>query len=101
MNDHKWTRHGIQFACNAEKRVENLRKHNLDMVDAVAAFFDPMFISDYDAEHSDYEDRYGLIGKMGNGKLVMVSCAFRDDVTRIISARKATPKEKRLYDQQS
>jgi hypothetical protein len=77
-----------------------LHKHKIDLFDASAVFFDPFFLSDYDAGHSTTEDRHRIIGKMQSGKLVHVSYTIRADVVRLITARKATKKEGDLYEQQ-
>ena len=100
MNDHNWTRQGVQFACGTSKRLSVLRKHRIDLFDASAVFFDPFFLSDYDAGHSVTEDRYRIVGKMQDGRLLHVAYTIRADVVRLITARKATPKEGDLYEQQ-
>ena len=100
MNDHNWTKQGVQFACDKQKRLSTLNKQKIDLFDASAVFFDPFFLSDYDIEHSVAEDRYRILGKMPNGKLVYVAYMIRADVVRIITARKATKKEGELYEQQ-
>ena len=100
MNDHNWTRQGVHFTCATQKRLETLRKHKIDLFDASAVFFDPFFLSDYDAEHSATEDRYRIIGKMPDGRLVHVSYMIRADVVRLITARKGTKKGGELYEQQ-
>ena len=100
MSDHNWTRQGVQFACATQKRLLTLRKHKIDLFDASAIFFDPFFLSDYDARHSVTEDRYRIVGKMTDGRLVHVSYTIRADVVRLITARKATKKEGELYEQQ-
>ena len=100
MNDHFWMRQGVQFACDTQKRLLTLRRHKIDLFDASAVFFDPFFLSDYDAGHSVTEDRYRIIGKMPDERLVHVSYTIRADVVRLITARKATQKEGELYEQQ-
>ena len=100
MDDHNWTRQGVQFTCDQQKRLLVVRKHKIDLFDASAAFFDPFLVSDYDTGHSTSEDRHRIIGKMQSGKLVHVSYTIRADVVRLISARKATKKEGELYEQQ-
>ena len=77
-----------------------MRKHRIDLYDASAVFFDTFFSSDYDAGHSGTEDRYRIVGKMQDGKLLYVSYTIRVDVVRLITARKATKKEGELYEQQ-
>ena len=77
-----------------------MRKHKIDLFDASAVFFDPFFLSDYDAGHSVTEDRYRIIGKMQDGRLVHVSYTIRADVVRRITARKATKIEGDIYERQ-
>ena len=69
------------------------------MFDASAVFFDPFFLSDYDARHSVTEDRYRVLGKMPDGRLVHVVYTIRSDVVRLITARKATKIEGEVYEQ--
>jgi uncharacterized DUF497 family protein len=97
MKDIYWTRYGINFACNAQKRLENVRKHEIDLIRASEIFFDPFVISNSDAEHSEHEDRHGITGKLENEKLVYAVYVLRGDAVRLISARKATTKEAKSY----
>lgn len=53
-----------------------------------------------DPDHSADEDRFLTIGKSKIGRVLIVSHMDRGDVTRIISARKATVSEKRYYDEE-
>ena len=58
-------------------------------------FDDPLFIDYYDPDHSNDEHRYIMVGESRDGRLLMVSYTEREEVTRIISARPATRKERR------
>jgi uncharacterized DUF497 family protein len=100
MHDLHWTRQGVHFACDARKRIDNARKHELDLIRASEIFFDPFAISSFDAEHSEFEDRYGLLGRMENEKLAYVVYMFREESIRLISARKATSDEAENYARQ-
>lgn len=53
----------------------------------------------YDPDHSQDEDREILIGHSNQGKLLVVVYVLKQDIIRIISARKATSKESKLYAQ--
>ena len=86
----------MQFEWDAEKAALNLKKHGVDFRDAVAVFDDVDRIEWYDAAHSVDEDRYNTIGKVR--EVLFVVYTERRERTRIISARKATPRERRLYD---
>jgi len=100
MKDIHWTRYGINFTCNAQKRLKNVRKHEIDLIRASEIFFDPFAISNFDAEHSEHEDRHSIIGKLENEKLVYAVYMFRDENIRLISARKATKREVESYAKQ-
>jgi uncharacterized DUF497 family protein len=53
----------------------------------------------YDAEHSESEDRYKSIGPISHGLVLVVWTERSDDLIRIISARRVTKAEQRLYDE--
>jgi uncharacterized DUF497 family protein len=57
-------------------------------------------ISNFDADHSDHEDRHGITGKLENEKVLYAVYVFRGDAIRLISARKATNKEAERYAKQ-
>lgn len=101
MHDIFWTRHGINFACNAQKRLENARKHDIDLIRASGVFFDHLAVSGFDTGHSEYEDRYSITGTLENEKRVYVVYTFRGDVIRLISARKANKQEVNYYENYS
>lgn len=67
----------------------------MDFRDAVRVFYDPLRIEFYDDDHSGDEDRYNTIGMVR--EVLFVVYTERNDTTRIISARKATPRERRIY----
>ena len=85
----------MRFEWDAEKAEYNLKKHGVDFRDAVAVFDDVYRIEWYDEEHSDTEDRYNTIGMVRS--ILFVVYTERGERTRIISARKATPREERFY----
>lgn len=100
MADISWTRDGVVFICDAQKRLEGLQKHGVDFLDASTAFFDPFAISFFDEEHSRDEDRHALIGQTDDALLVFVVHTERNGACRIISARKATKSEGKTYARQ-
>jgi len=86
----------VQFEWDEDKAAINLKKHGIDFRDAVAVFDDIYRIEWYDAAHSELEDRFNTIGKVRD--VIFVVYTERRERTRIISARKATPRERRIYD---
>ena len=90
----KWNE--LEFEWDEEKAAANWKKHGVDFRDAVRVFSDPFRKELYDAAHSDgYEDRYNTIGMVRD--ILFVVYTERGERVRVISARKATPKERRWY----
>ena len=93
---------GMEFEWDENKRKKNLAKHGLDFWFAVDIFEDANRI-EYPDERKDYgENRMIIIGKITKGifSSEIILCAVytdRNGKTRIISARKANKKEKKLY----
>lgn len=83
------------FEWDEKKAERNLKIHGIAFEDAIGVFQDDNRIEYYDSEHSTEEDRYVAIGMVGS--VLFVVFTVRTDVTRIISARKATAKERRSY----
>ena len=89
----------IKFKWNPAKARANLKKHGVAFEEATTVFFDDRAIEFYDDSHSDWEDRMLLLGLSTNLRLLLVCHCYResDSVIRIISARKATKNESKLY----
>jgi uncharacterized protein len=85
----------MDFEWDEAKEASNLRKHNLSFAAAIRAFDDPWALDVEDFTNAG-EQRFNRIG-MSADRLVFVSYTFRGETCRIISARKATPHEKRRY----
>lgn len=85
----------MKFEWDEEKNQINKAKHKISFETAALVFDDPQYIEMYDFEHSKEEDRYIAIGKVGD--ILFVVFTERKDAVRLISARLATEKERRLY----
>ena len=86
----------MRFTWNAKKAASNLKKHGVSFAEAATAFDDELAAYYPDTLH---EDRFILIGYSGRQRLLyVVHAEVRDDVIRIISARKATSHEKARYE---
>ena len=85
----------MQFEWDEDKAALNLKKHGVRFETAALVFNDENRIELYDLEHSIFEDRYDTIGMVG--EILFVVYTERKSVTRIISARIATPAERRMY----
>ncbi len=86
------------FEWDEKKNVANIQKHGFGFETAIHVFSDENRIEYYDEWHSDEEDRFITIGMVDNILMViMVVYTERKDAIRLISARKATKKEKEDY----
>lgn len=92
---------GIEFEWDPSKATKNAEKHQVSFTEAATVFGDPLSITFYDPDHSDDETRYITIGLSSLGKPLMVSHTDRGDRIRIISARKATRRERKYYEEHS
>jgi uncharacterized protein len=90
---------GMGFTWDEAKVAENLRKHGVSFEEGSTAFADENARLKHDPEHSQQEDRFILLGFSTRLRLLIVCHAYResDEVIRIISARKATPNERKQY----
>ena len=93
----------MRFEWDDAKNHANRRKHGVSFETARLVFDDPRAISMQD-RHDNGEERWQTIGRAGGTVLLLVARTVRDDnadeqTIRIISARKATPRERRAYDQ--
>lgn len=88
----------MQFEWDKEKAASNLRKHGVSFEEASTVWKDFFFIDLYDDEHSETEKRYLIIGESVQNKLLIVSYTERENITRIISARELTSKERKDYE---
>ena len=88
----------IRFQWDPDKAARNASKHGVPFLEAATVFQDPLaFIFD-DEEHSVEEYREIIIGHSKGARLLVVAFTERDDVIRIISARRANRKEREGYD---
>jgi uncharacterized DUF497 family protein len=86
-----------EFEWDTEKYAVNLRKHGVKFEIAAEVFFDP-FYKTGDASTAK-EKRDYIIGYSFSEKLFLVVFVERDKRTRIISARAATPTERKFYEE--
>jgi uncharacterized DUF497 family protein len=87
------------FSWDDDKNISNKQKHGISFEEAQTAFFDENAIEFDDPDHSINEERFILLGLNQNFKvLVVCHCYSKDDTEiRIITARKATKKEQKVY----
>ncbi len=86
----------LRFQSDKSKAKDNYAKHGVRFENAKKVFSDP-FAIEYLDDRQDYgEERFALIG-MAEGHVLFVAFAERDNIYRIISARRATKLEQEAY----
>ena len=88
-----------EFEWDAQKAAENLKNHGVGFEEAVTVFADPLANIFDDPDHSGEERRELIIGHSAEQRLLVVSFTDRGQRTRIISARQATARERRDYEE--
>ena len=85
----------MDFEWDPDKAEANRRKHGVDFTDAVGVFDDPFALTQEDPHPS--EARFVTLGRDFLDRVVLVSWLWCGENIRLISARKATPRERRQY----
>ena len=91
----------MRFEWDPAKAKANTRKHAVAFTEAASVFGDPFSDTFPDPDHSTGEFRYVTVGLSVAGRLLIVGHTDRDDAVRIITAREATPRERRYYENKS
>ena len=89
----------LDFEWDNKKSKINIDKHNISFEEAKSVFYDEQAIEFYDDKHSEWEDRFLMLGLSKKLNLLIVCHCYReaDNKIRIISARKATKNESKHY----
>jgi uncharacterized DUF497 family protein len=90
------------FSWDVRKALRNLKKHGVSFEEAATIFGDPQALDWDDPEHSDSEYRSKRLGLSVSGRILIVAYTPRrakdgKEIVRIISARRATRKERQAY----
>ncbi len=90
----------MEFAWDESKNRLNKRKHHVSFETAISVFDDPFHVSRQDRE-VETEARWQTIGVVQGGRVLLVAHTIEEDdnLIRVLSARKATPQERRIYAQ--
>ena len=92
---------GVTFEWNDRKAEENFKKHGVAFEDASSVFFDPLAITFPDPDHSLDERREVTLGRTMKKDMVFVCHCERGERIRIISARRATNRERKAYEKKT
>jgi hypothetical protein len=91
---------GYIFEWDPRKAETNLRKHGVSFDEATTVFGDPHALLNPDPDHSAHELRYLLLRQSTRHRLLVVAYAERPPRTRLISARRATRRERKQYEEE-
>lgn len=89
----------MQFAWDPVKAATNLKKHGVSFQEAASTLRDPLSTTFPDSTHSEGERRFVTIGMSAQQRVIVVAHTESTDRLRIISARRATRRERRFYEQ--
>lgn len=91
----------LRFEWDEAKNRQNRSKHGIWFEEARSVFDDPASRVFFDPEHSENEDRFLIVGMSYVARILVVAHCYReaDSIVRIVSARKATKKEVKFYEE--
>ena len=89
----------LSFEWDESKARSNQARHGVGFEEASTVFSDPLSLTIPDAAHSQLEDRFIIVGNSHQGKLLVVIHTERGDNIRIISARRASRRERKDYEE--
>lgn len=91
----------LSFEWDEGKAKKNLIKHGVSFEEASTVFEDPLSLTIADPLHSDEEDRLVTLGESTDGRPLVVVFTERGDNIRIISARRASRRERKDYEEKA
>ena len=89
----------LEFEWDEDKAASNRKKHRVTFEEAATVFRDPLSQTGRDPDHSGDEERFVIFGLSTRGRLLVIAHTERGDTIRIISARPATPGERKIYEE--
>ena len=89
----------MEFEADPVKAAQNFKKHKVSFEEAASIFGDPMAYTFADPDHSVSEARWLTFGMSGKGRILAVIYTERRGKVRLISARVATKRERKIYEE--
>ena len=89
----------FEFNWDDEKAAANLAKHKVTLVEAASVFSDSLAVTYHDGEHSLGEARFLTLGMSERRRILVVSHSETTSGIRIISARRVTRDERKIYEE--
>ncbi len=90
----------LRFVWDVRKATANERKHGVGFLEATTVFDDPLSVTIPDPAHSVGERRFLLLGTSSQQRLLVVAHSESGESIRIISARRAGRRERRVYEEE-
>jgi uncharacterized DUF497 family protein len=90
---------GINFEWDKDKAAANKKKHGVTFEEAATVFNDPLAAIFDDELHSKEEQREIIVGHSAEERFLLVCFTERAGAVRIISARRATKRERKDYEE--
>ncbi|MBI5935286.1 MAG: BrnT family toxin [Chloroflexi bacterium] len=90
----------FEFEWDDDKAIGNFDKHGVGFEEGATIFNDPLIATIFDPDHSENEERFISLGISVQNRLLVVVHTFREERIRLISCRKATNAERKLYENQ-
>jgi uncharacterized DUF497 family protein len=91
----------VIFTWDPQKAAANLKKHGVDFREAATVFNDVMSMTFPDEDHSESEQRFLSLGRSARGRVLVVAHTQTEDEIRLISAREATKRERKFYEEEN
>jgi len=85
----------VNFEWDPAKAIHNRRKHRVSFEEAAGVFGDPLAVTYPDPDHSEFEQRFIPVGISSAGRVLIVAHTDRGQGLRIISAPKATQRQRK------
>ena len=87
----------MEFEWDEGKAAANLKRHSVDFADAALVLYDDLALTTQDPGDYD-EERFATVGMDALGRILVVVYTWRGERVRLISARPATPAERKRYE---
>jgi uncharacterized DUF497 family protein len=91
----------MEFEWDLKKANANRRRHGVSFEEAAMVFSNILSFTYDDEAHSQTERRYATLGVSNRGRLLVIAHTTRGERVRIISAREATPTERKWYEEKN
>lgn len=91
----------LTFEWDPDKAKANLARHGVGFLEAATVLGDPLSLTISDPSHSEGEQRFVSVGMSDRARLLVVAHTEWGERIRIISARRATRREQRAYEQEA